>query len=199
MLQKTLNKDDVVTAIVVDRSRVPFAEAVCADVGIAKIIANHFEVSLNLPDSDREQEIVVRDLVCVCVVAEKGVDFVRHGETPLLPRLLFGHVQAVSAAVFQDIGHMETQNVSNPHAKVRFGCEDSRNPWVGAADLKSIQKCMNDRGVLGIGKSYHDVHPQLCRNLCCCGFFDVLCFCKLALCAVNLISQCNDPLLMLNV
>ena len=56
VLQKTLNKDDVVSVVVVDACGVPLAEAVCADVFIAKVIAHQLEVVLDLSCADGKQK-----------------------------------------------------------------------------------------------------------------------------------------------
>ena len=69
MLQKPLDKHNVVPVIVVDACGVPFTEAVCADILIAKMLTDELEMVLNLSHADGKQKGAVRDLVRVCVLS----------------------------------------------------------------------------------------------------------------------------------
>ena len=79
MLQKPLDKHDVMPVVVVDSCCVPLAEAVCADVLIAKMIADKLEVVLNLSDGQGEQKGIIRDLVRGGVVSEELVHLAGDG------------------------------------------------------------------------------------------------------------------------
>ena len=161
VLQKPLDKHDVMPVVVVDASGVPLAETVCADVLVAKMVTSGFQMPLHLANRDREQRRVCVDVVFPSVVGEELVDLSGDGEPSLLPRLLLGHIQSVSLAVFHNVGQFEPQNVSNTHPQIGLGGEDRRYPFVGAATLKAAQKRLDDGAVLGIGKGYHLRHPQL--------------------------------------
>ena len=115
VLQKPLDKHDVVSVVVVDAGGVPLAEAVGADVLIVEEVAHKLEMVLDLSRADGEQKGAVRDLVRVCVASQEAVDLIGDGEPSLLPGLFLDHVQAVSAAVLHDVGHMQAQNVSHAH------------------------------------------------------------------------------------
>ena len=122
MLQEPLYQYDVVTVGVVNACGVPLAEAVGADVLIAKMIAHKLEVVLDLANAYGEQKGVVRNLVRVCILPEKAVDFIRNGELSLLPGLLLGDVQSPAVAITEEVCHVETQDVSNAHPQIRLGC-----------------------------------------------------------------------------
>ena len=151
VLQKPLDKHDVMTVVVVDACSVPLAETVCADVLIVEEVANKLEMVLDLANGDREQKLVLFDSMFPSVGRKKAVDLIGDGELAALSRLFLHHVQAVSAAVLHDVGHMQAQNVSNAHSQVCLGCEDRRHSWIRAAVPKAVQKGLDDGGVLSVG------------------------------------------------
>jgi hypothetical protein len=106
---------------------------------------------LNLSCADGEQKVGVRDLVRVCVASQEAVYLIGYGEPPLLPGLLFYHVQAVSVAISHDVCHVKTQNVSNAHPQIGLGCEDRRHSGIRAAFPKASQKGLDDGAILDVG------------------------------------------------
>ena len=151
VLQKPLDKHDVMSVVVVNARCIPLAEAVCADVLIAQMLTHQLEVVLDLAYRDGEQKGAVRNPVRVCIGSQEAVDLIWDSELAALARLLLHHVQAVSAAVLHDVGHMQAQNVSHAHPKIRLGCEDRRHSGIRAAIPKASQKGLDDVAVLDVG------------------------------------------------
>ena len=99
VLQKFLNEDDVVACRVVDVRGIPLAEGVCADVGIAKVVADDFEILLNGAFRDREHPLIGGEVSFPNIVAEEGVDLFGYGESAAFARLLFDDVEAQTASI----------------------------------------------------------------------------------------------------
>lgn len=151
MLKQVLNKNDIVTAVVVDVGRIPFAETVGADIGIAKIITHCFQVFLNCPLRDREKQFIGTDVVKSSILAEVLIDRFRNGESSLLTSLLFLDIQAKSSSIPDYVREVKLQNITDPHAEVRlcrkYGCD----PRIGTESIRAVPDRVDDRGVLIVG------------------------------------------------
>lgn len=85
VLQKALNKGNVITAVLVNLRCVPLAEAVCADPLKAQVIAHKGKLLLNGSFGQRKDALIASDPVPQTVVFQILQNHDGNGENPLLP------------------------------------------------------------------------------------------------------------------
>ena len=124
VLQKALNECDVVPVVLVNLCCVPLAEAVCADVLIAQKLADDGKLLLDCSGRDREDPILLADLVALAVVGDVVVDHLRDREVPLLAGLLFRDCQPVAPTVADDVARSEPDDVADAVVTVTDGEND---------------------------------------------------------------------------
>ena len=87
VLQEPLYKGNIIAVVLINLRGVPFAEAVGADVLIAKVVTALLEMLLDCISADRKQKVCVWDLVRVCIASQEAVDLIGNGELAALARL----------------------------------------------------------------------------------------------------------------
>ena len=163
VLQKALNKGNVVPVILVNLSGVPLAEAVCADVLIAQKLAYDGKLLLDCSGRDREDPVLFADLVALAVVADVVVDHLRNSEVPFLSGLLFRDCQPVAPAIVDDVARSELNDVADAQTKVAFQNQNCCDPVVRMEQRRTGLHGGDDLVVLLCGQScclfVHDVSP----------------------------------------
>lgn len=113
MLQKALDKGNVKAVGPVNLSRVPFAEAVCADALDAQVTADKGKLLLHSAFRDGEDQIIPADAVPQTVVLDVLRNHERDGEDAPLACFLLHDLKAVSVPVLHDLTRAELHNVTD--------------------------------------------------------------------------------------
>lgn len=116
MLKEVLNQSDVIAVVPVNLRGVVFAEAVGADAGDAQIVTYIFQMLLDGPFGQRENNVCGGNAVVQTITPDKLIQGKGNSEHPCLPGFLFGDRQAVTIPVPDDITQPEFQNVGNADA-----------------------------------------------------------------------------------
>ena len=103
VLQKPLHKGNVEPVIVVDFRCVPLAEAVGTDALVVQIVAHDFQLLLDCPLRDRENQLIVADTVAQTVVLNVLLNDKGNCEKSALACLLLHHFKSVPVCVPYDI------------------------------------------------------------------------------------------------
>lgn len=138
MLQKPLDKGNIIAVCLVNLRGVPFAEAVCADTLIAQIIAHKAELLLYGPLGNGENQLVVADIVPQAIVFYVLLYDQRDGEHAALARLLLGDLQTVSVSIPDNITRAELQYIADAQSQISFQHKGGCNPLIGAAPAKAL-------------------------------------------------------------
>lgn len=113
VLQKALDKGNVKAVGPVNLSRVPFAEAVCADALDAQVTADKGKLLLHSAFRDGEDQIIPADAVPQTVVLDVLRNHERDGEDAPLACFLLHDLKAVSVPVLHDLTRAELHNVTD--------------------------------------------------------------------------------------
>ena len=103
VLQQPLDKGNVEPVFVVDFRGVPLAEAVGADALIAQIVAHDFQLLLDCPFRNGENQFIAPDAVAQTVVLNVLLNDKRDSKCPALAGLLLNHIQSESVTIPDDI------------------------------------------------------------------------------------------------
>lgn len=154
VLKEVLNQGDVIAVVPVNFRGVVFAEAVGTDARDAQIVTHVFQVLLDSPFGQRENNVCGGNAIVQTITSDELIQGKGDGEHPCLPGFLFGDRQAVTIPVLDDITQPEFQNVGNADAQVGLQHECGCNPFVGLAPAKALLHGLDDFFVL-IGGECH--------------------------------------------
>lgn len=99
MLQKPLNKGDVVTVIFVNLRRVPFTEAVSAYSVIAEVVTDDGELLLYGSFRDGENQLILLYTVTQTIIFYVLLNDERDGEDASLAGFLLCNLKSVSVSI----------------------------------------------------------------------------------------------------
>ena len=142
MLQKPLNKGDVVTVIFVNLRRVPFTEAVSAYSVIAEVVTDDGELLLYGSFRDGENSLVAFDSIPQAVVLYVLRNHKGHCEHTALACLLFPYLQAEALTVFHNVARSELYNIADADSQIPFKHESRGDTLIGAAAAEALLHCL---------------------------------------------------------
>ena len=90
VLQESLDKGDVIPAVLVDLGSIPLPEAVSADALIAEIVTDNGKLLLHGSGCDGKEQVIFSDVVSQTVILDILGDDHGNGEDALLAGLLLG-------------------------------------------------------------------------------------------------------------
>ena len=148
MLQQSLDKGNVEPVIVVDFRCVPLSETVGADAIVAQIVAHDFQLLLDCPFRNGENQFITPDAVAQTVVLNVLLNHKGNCEESALACLLLYHFQSVAVCVPHDIAKAQFQNVADAQAQVPFQNKGGGDALVGTATGESFLHGLDNRFVL---------------------------------------------------
>ena len=92
VLQKALNKSNIVTVIFVYFGGIPLSKTMSADSVIPQIITNEFDLLLDSPFCYWEDQIGWLDAVTQAIVLDVLLDYQRNSKDPVFSGFLFHNV-----------------------------------------------------------------------------------------------------------
>ena len=147
VLQQSLDKGNVETVIVVDFRCVPLTEAVGADAINVQIVADDFQLLLDCPFRNRENQFIAPDAVAQTVVLNVLLNDKGNCEESALACLLLHHFQTVAVCIPYDIARAQFQNVADAQAQVPFQHKGGCDALIGAAAAEALLHGLDDFGV----------------------------------------------------
>ena len=120
MLQKMLDKGDVVAIVLVNLSGVVLPETVSRDAAVPKIIADSGELHLDGSDGDWEDSLLSGDMVIQAINTDVVVEDYWNSKGSGLACFLFDNVQSITSTVCDDVAEPEIEDVGDPEPKVRL-------------------------------------------------------------------------------
>ena len=153
VLQQSLDKGNVKPIIVVDFRCVPLAETVGADALVVQIVAHDFQLLLDCPFRNGENQFIAPDAIAQTVVLNVLLNDKGNCEESALARLLLHHFQSVPVCIPHDIARAQFQNVADTQAQVPFQNKGGGDTLVGTATAEPFLHGMDDFGVLLRGQS----------------------------------------------
>ena len=153
VLQQPLDKGNVEPVFVVDFRCVPLAEAVGADALKAQIVAHDFQLLLDCPFRNGENQFIAPDAIAQTVVLNVLLNDKGNCENSALARLLLNHFQSVSVCVPHDIARAQFQNIADAQAQVPFQNKGGCDALIGSATTEPLLHGLDDFGVLLCGQS----------------------------------------------
>ena len=118
VLEELLHQGDIVIAVLIDFGGIVLPEAVGADVPIAQVVADRFQMPLNGPLRHWENSLLLRDTMVQAVAPDELIEGQRYGEHPGLPGFLLRDGQAVAFPVFDNVSKTELQDIGDPQSQV---------------------------------------------------------------------------------
>ena len=118
MLQKPLDKSNVITVLLVYLCGVPLAKAVGADAFIAQIVTDKGKLLLYGARCQGKHQLIAAYSVAQTEIFNILIDNKGNSENTLFPCFLFCDSQAVAAPIIDDIREMKPHNVANPDTKI---------------------------------------------------------------------------------
>ena len=153
VLQKPLDKGDVVPVGLVNLCGVPLAEAVGADALKSQIVADNGELLLNCAFSDGENQVFSADAIPQTVILHILSDDKRDSEYAMLARLLLHDLKAEAVAIPNNVTGPEFDDVADPQPQISLQNKGGCDALIGAATTESRFHCLNDFLVLLCGES----------------------------------------------
>ena len=154
MLQKPLDKGNVIPVILVNLRGVPLAEAVGADTVIAQVVTNQFQLLLDSSGGDGEDQVIFVDAMSQTVVFNILSNDYRHSENALLAGLLLNDLQVVAPSVLNNVPAAEIDDVTDPDSQICFQNQRCGNTFIRAAATKALFHSLDDLCILLCGESF---------------------------------------------
>ena len=127
VLEKSLDKDDVIPAGFVNLGGVPLAETVGADTLKPQIVTDNGKLFLHSPFRDGENQGLSADAVPQTVVLDILSDHQRDGKDTALAGLLFHDLKAEAVTIPNNVTGAEFDDVADPQAQIplhnKGGCD----------------------------------------------------------------------------
>ena len=153
VLQKPLNKGDVIAIGLVDLRCVPFAKTVGADALVTQIVADYPQLFLNCSFCNWENGFRFGDAVSQTVIFDVLLNDKGNCKHSAFACLLLHHFQSEAISITNDVAEPKVQNVADTQAQVSFQHQDRGDPLIGAAAAKTLSHGLNDFLVLLCGQS----------------------------------------------
>ena len=113
VLQESLDKGNVIPAVLVDLGSIPLPEAVSAYSIVAQIVTDNVQLFLYGSFGDRENGEGAWDAVAQTVVLDVLLNYKGNCERSELASFLLGNVQAEAITITDDVAKSKLQNVAD--------------------------------------------------------------------------------------
>ena len=153
VLQKPLDKGDVIAIGLVDFCRIPFAETVGADTLVTQIVADDCQLFLNCSFCNWENGLCFCDAVSQTVVLNVLLNDKGNCKDSAFAGLLLHHFQTEAISITNDVAEPKFQNVADSQTQVALQNQDGGDPLIGSAAAKALSHGLNDLLVLLCGQS----------------------------------------------
>lgn len=138
VLQQSLDKGNVEPVFVVDFRCIPLAEAVGTDAINVQIVAHDFQLLLDCPFRNGENQLIAPDAVAQTVVLNVLLNHKGNCENPALACFLFCNFQSVAVTVPNDVTKPELQNVTDPQTQVPSQHKGGCDSLIGTAAAEAL-------------------------------------------------------------
>lgn len=118
VLEELLHQGDIVIAVLIDFGGIVLPEAVGANVPIAQVVADRFQMPLDGSLCHWENSLLLRNAMVQAVAPDELIEGQRDREHPGLSGLLLCDGQAVALPVLDDVRKPELQNIRDPQPQV---------------------------------------------------------------------------------
>ena len=154
MLEKPLDKRNIITITFINLGGIPLPEAVCADALISKNITDKGKLLLYRPLCQRKYSLCGLDGVAQAIILNILLNNKGNGEHTLFPCFLLCNLQAVAVAVVHNVGKPQIQDIGNPQAQVSFQNKRCRHSVIRSAGDSALAHSLDDFGVLFGGQGF---------------------------------------------
>ncbi len=137
VLQKPLDKGNVITTVFIDFSGIPLPEAMGANPIVTQVVANGVKLFLHGSFCNREDDFCRLDLVAEAVVLNVLLDHQRNGEHSTLAGLLLCYFQSMAVTIPYNVAEPQFQDVADPQTQIALQNQDGGNTLVGATSRKT--------------------------------------------------------------
>ena len=153
VLQKPLDKGNVVAVSFVDFRSIPLAETVGADALKPQVVTNDGKLLLNRALCDREDQVLFADAISQTVVLDVLSDDQGNSEDTPFTSFLLHDLKAETVTISNDVTGAEFYDVADPQTQVSLQDKGSGDAIIGAAATKALFHGLNDFLVLFCGES----------------------------------------------
>ena len=148
VLEKSLNKSNVIPVGLVDFRSIPLAETVCADSLESQIVTDDGKLLLHSPFRDGENQVFSADAIPQAVILHILSDDKRDSKDSILSCLLLHDFKAETVTISNDVTGAEFYDVADPQAQVSLQDKGGCDALVGTAAAESLFHGLNDFFVL---------------------------------------------------